>query len=71
MDIYMYFNRVHQLHILLKRKDIGTPRELAQKLKPSERQTLEYVQELKDEYSYNFLQTPKNLLLRKGGTLTI
>lgn len=48
MDIYKYFNRVQQLHTLLKRKATGTPRELAKKLKLSERQTLEYVRELKD-----------------------
>ena len=48
MDIYKYFNRVQQLHTLLKRKGTGTPRELAKKLNLSERQTLEYVRELKD-----------------------
>ena len=48
MDIYKYFNRVQQLHTLLKRKATGTPRDLAKKLKLSERQTLEYVRELKD-----------------------
>ena len=48
MDIYKYFNRVQQLHTLLKRKATGTPRELAKKLKLFERQTLEYVRELKD-----------------------
>ena len=48
MDIYKYFNRVQQLHTLLKSKATGTPRELAKKLKLSERQTLQYVRELKD-----------------------
>jgi bacteriocin-like protein len=48
MDIYKYFNRVQKLHTLLKRKATGTPKELAQKLNLSERQTLEYVRELKD-----------------------
>jgi predicted DNA-binding transcriptional regulator YafY len=48
MNIYKYINRLERLHTLLKRKATGTPVELAQKLELSERQTLEYMRELKD-----------------------
>lgn len=48
MDIYKYINRLERLHTLLKRKATGTPTQLAQKLKLSKRQTLEYIRELKE-----------------------
>ena len=48
MNFQKYLERLERLHLLVRRKATGSPCELANKLGLSERQTLEYVRELKD-----------------------
>jgi predicted DNA-binding transcriptional regulator YafY len=48
MPIIKYLDRIKQMHRLIKQRATGTPQQLAQKLGLSERQTYEYIREIRD-----------------------
>lgn len=49
MSLYNYLNRIRRLDALIRRKSTGTPRELADKLKISERWLYIFLDELRHE----------------------
>lgn len=43
-----YINRIERLHLLVKRKATGTPKELARRLEVSEASVYEYIKTMKE-----------------------